>query len=59
MIFRDLDEYRDEELEAELKQRREDRMRGVCDYCHRPTDTKPCRYPRRHSRPRATVDLVP
>jgi hypothetical protein len=34
--IRDLDEYYEEELEAELASRAELRIRGLCDYCKRP-----------------------
>lgn len=47
--FYDLDEISTAALEAELASRRANRRHGVCDYCYRPYDTKPCRFPRRHS----------
>lgn len=46
--FRTLDEYPEEALERELQTRRERREVMLCDYCMRPFDTAPCRFPDRH-----------
>lgn len=47
---KDLDEYTDEQLQGELRQRRKDRDEGKCDYCHRHYTTGPCRFKERHTR---------
>lgn len=44
---RDLDEYTEEELRAELRRREAFRALGLCDYCGRPALTT-CRFPDRH-----------
>jgi hypothetical protein len=47
--IRDLDEYYEEELEAELASRAELRIRGLCDYCKRPQGLDPaCKFSGRH-----------
>lgn len=48
---KDLDEYTDEHLRSELAQRKTMRDRGVCDYCARTPDTRPCKFPDRHRHP--------
>jgi hypothetical protein len=45
---RDLDEYEARELTDELARRETARQAGVCDYCGRAPDTKPCKFPERH-----------
>jgi len=45
---KDLDEYNAAELEQELRQRAQKRSQGKCDYCNRPRDTPPCKFPHRH-----------
>lgn len=46
----DLDEQPEERLLAELVRRRALRKKGLCDYCERAPDTKPCKFPGRHHR---------
>lgn len=46
--LKDLDEYTTAELEAELARREAANKKSCCDYCGRPRDSKPCRYPSRH-----------
>lgn len=46
----DLDDYTDQELLTELKERAEKRAMGLCDYCGRKPTTSPCKYPKRHQR---------
>lgn len=48
---KDLDEYTDGELDGHLSYRRGMRAKGVCDYCLRTPDTKPCKLPERHRHP--------
>ncbi len=48
---RDLDEYTEAELAAEIVRRREARASGLCDYCGRPPTETPCRFPERHNPP--------
>lgn len=48
---KDLDEYSDGELIGHLSYRRGMRAKGVCDYCLRTPDTKPCKLPDRHCHP--------
>ena len=46
---RDLDDYTEEELNAELARRQASRRRGLCDYCGRvPQSTEACSKPERH-----------
>ena len=45
---RDLDEYQEHELEAEIMRRRKARAEGVCDYCLRSPEASSCMYPKRH-----------
>lgn len=45
---RDLDEYSEAELRAELTRRAQVRSTGACDYCGRPVNAEPCRFPARH-----------
>jgi hypothetical protein len=52
---RDLDEFRTQELEAELKRRRERLEVGNCDYCNRAGDSKPCMYSERHETARVAL----
>lgn len=47
---RDLDEYEEAELIRELAMREDERMAGNCDYCHRPSESTPCKFPGRHRR---------
>lgn len=44
----DLDEISDEKLLAEVQRRAALRMKGLCTYCERPGDTRPCKLPERH-----------
>lgn len=46
---RDLDEYTDEELRAELEGRERLRALALCDYCGRSWETRACRFPDRHA----------
>ena len=43
-----LDEYAEQFLRGELALREARRAAGLCDYCNRAPDTKPCRFPDRH-----------
>jgi hypothetical protein len=52
---RDIDEIPEAELLAELCRRRQLRDGGLCDYCGRNRDSKPCRFPERH---RAHINLL-
>lgn len=45
---KDLDEYSEEDLDAELKRRADLRLKGLCDYCGRHRDMPTCRMPKRH-----------
>lgn len=46
---KDLDEYFEAELEAEIQRRKEARTLCLCDYCRRPQFIEPaCKFPRRH-----------
>jgi hypothetical protein len=59
--FKDLEEYEDDHLKAELKRREMSRTFRTCDYCHRETSTcdkTPCRYPRRAKRYSDKVEVV-
>jgi hypothetical protein len=44
----DLDEYEEKDLVDEIARRRRLRMQGLCDYCERPSDSPPCKFPERH-----------
>lgn len=48
---RDLDEFTEEELRAELARRTAARERGVCDYCGRLPTEKSCKEFERHHDP--------
>jgi hypothetical protein len=59
--FRELEEYEDDHLKAELKRREMSRTFRTCDYCHRETSTcdkSPCRFPRRAKRFPDKVEVV-
>lgn len=44
-----LDEFYEEELNAELSRRQQLRRQKLCDYCARdPETTNPCKFPERH-----------
>lgn len=46
---KDLDEYTQAELEAEIELRSKRRAAGLCDYCNRRAGTSPaCKFPERH-----------
>jgi len=45
---KDLDEYSEDELLAELEQRKDLRSTGLCDYCAQPGYTPSCKFPFRH-----------
>lgn len=45
---KDLDDYTDAELKAELKRRVALREKGLCSYCKRSVKLSTCRYPDRH-----------
>ena len=45
---RDLDEYSEEELAEEVRQRATLRAQGKCDYCKGTDLNRPCRFPDRH-----------
>lgn len=46
---RDLDEYAESELLAEVQRREDLRRAGNCDYCKRAFGkSPPCRFPERH-----------
>ena len=56
---RDLDEFAEKELVAELERRERLRRRGLCDYCGSPAGVlfpngRTCSHPERHDDPRAT-----
>lgn len=44
----DLDEYPESRLKEELARREALREQGLCDYCKRTPDTKPCKERVRH-----------
>lgn len=46
---KELDEYTDEELAAEMQRRAEHAMEGRCSYCTRSGVEPPCRYPQIHN----------
>lgn len=46
---KDLDEYDEGELLAEVATRQTARRLGQCDYCYRPRDTEPCKMETRHA----------
>jgi len=52
---RELDEYDDNELVAEIKRRNKFRALNVCDYCARP-DTFRCKVSRHSSREVITLE---
>lgn len=45
---KDIDDYEDKDLLAELALRAMRRERGVCDYCRRFSNDPPCKFPARH-----------
>lgn len=45
----DLDEYSEDRLKGELARRKKLRAKGLCDYCERSWETKPCAQSDRHS----------
>lgn len=45
---KDLDEYTDVELSAELLSRANRRSAGRCDYCDNYRNEGPCKFPQRH-----------
>ena len=51
-----LDEYTEDELQAELDRRANLQSCGVCDYCGRAPDTPACKFPERHN---AGAPLIP
>ncbi len=48
MIYRNLAEYSEEELVAELTRRATLRAASLCDYCERARNTLTCKFPERH-----------
>lgn len=47
---KDLDEYPDHALKAELQRREKNRLDGLCDYCGQKLGVKPaCRMKERHN----------
>lgn len=58
-LFRDVDEYDDHSLQSLLDHRVRMRSKGVCDYCLRTPDTKPCRFPERHRHPDIVREGIP
>jgi hypothetical protein len=46
----DLDEQDERKLVGEIERRKALRAKGLCDYCERTPDTKPCKFPGRHRR---------
>jgi len=44
----DLDEIPEKKLQEEIFRRSKMRSMGVCDYCERVPDAKPCKFPERH-----------
>jgi hypothetical protein len=46
---KDLDEYTEAELKAELERRQKAREAGLCDYCGRQPSQPACRFPERYS----------
>lgn len=50
--LKDLEEYTDAELEAEIRRRRSLMFQGLCSYCGRRPSLTPCRFPERHNDPR-------
>ena len=51
----DLDEMSEIRLVAELAERKENRAKGLCDYCHRSGSTPSCKMSVRHDVARATL----
>lgn len=49
MHLKDLDEYSNAELYAELARRKKLTERACCSYCGRKGDTEPCKFPERHA----------
>lgn len=45
---KDLDEYTDVEIRAEIRRRARAALEGRCSYCHQALDAKPCRYGELH-----------
>lgn len=56
--FGRLNEFTEDELEAELAVRRRRRVQGACDYCGEFPESKACRFPERHTRPVAQTPLT-
>ena len=50
-----LDEMTTSVLEEELTLRRDRLAKGNCDYCNRPGDSTPCRFPARHGAARLAL----
>jgi len=46
--FKDIDEYTDQELLAEIALRHKRRQAGLCDYCNRGYTEAACKFPERH-----------
>lgn len=56
---RSLDEYADEELEAEIKRRKKLKKKKLCTYCERSVDAPHCRFPERHTFKKGMRDNEP
>ncbi len=54
---RDLEDYDDDELFAELKVRAKARLQGKCDYCKQTPEKEACRYADRHAMAGKDLDL--
>jgi hypothetical protein len=46
---KDLDEYTDAQLDAEITRRARLAQKGLCTYCGQPSAADPCKFPERHS----------
>jgi hypothetical protein len=55
---RDLDEYEEEELRAELDRRAKLRADGKCDYCGRSIHVPTCKFQERHRRQKPPGRIV-
>lgn len=53
-----LDEMSEDRLQRELDRRKELRAKGLCDYCERPPQSTPCRFPQRHIASTLTGKMV-
>ena len=45
---KDLTDYTDADLKREIRRRKQQRDKGLCDYCGRARETVCCKFPARH-----------